>query len=237
MKSVVKRYIFESQKDDSSPIEGEVEELKQDLSSFRFEVLNRLDTQARALQESINAISAKLDFYTGQQYGGEVYAVSRQSSATDSTGPQNKKVLSWKCTPPDVVEVETKHRSAKPPSDSDSLTLGDTPETLEPSGAEGSIDEEQIVPQKIYYGYEDTLPQRGKPGVSKDCSLEQPKALKKRPKLERSGGTSPGTISRDKTPSPIAEGNEEREAFRPQYLRSYSKDDLDHFINLLESSC
>lgn len=145
MKSVVKRYIFESQKDDSSPIEGEVEELKQDLSSFRFEVLNRLDTQARALQESINAISAKLDFYTSQHYGGEVYAVSRQSSTTDSTGPQ-KKVLSWKCTPPDVVEVETKRKS-KGPYESDSLN-GDNPETLEPSGAEGSIDEEQIVDRK-----------------------------------------------------------------------------------------
>ena len=146
------------------------------------------------------------------------------------------------------MEVETK-RGTKLPSDNDSLTLADTPETLEPSGAEGSIDEEQIVPQKIYYGYEDTLPKRGgnsgsgnngdRPGGSKDttCTVEPSKSLKKRPKLERSGGHSPGNISRDKTPSPIAEGNEEKETFKPRYLRSYSKDDLDHFINLLESSC
>ena len=43
---------------------GEIEELKQDLSSFRFEVLNTLQTQQKSLQEAINLVSAKLDLVT-----------------------------------------------------------------------------------------------------------------------------------------------------------------------------
>lgn len=46
---------------------GEIDELKQDLSSFRFEVLNTLQTQQNALQDAITLLSAKVDLLTRAQ--------------------------------------------------------------------------------------------------------------------------------------------------------------------------
>ena len=40
---------------------GEIEELKQDLSSFRFEMLNTLETHQKALSEAVGVINSKLD--------------------------------------------------------------------------------------------------------------------------------------------------------------------------------
>ena len=82
IKSVVKRFIFESQKHESSPIEIEVEELKQDLSSFRFEMLNKTDTQWRALMDSLKALNTRLESIPKPRYGRNFGMTSRAPSFT-----------------------------------------------------------------------------------------------------------------------------------------------------------
>ncbi len=49
---------------------GEIEELKQDLSSFRFEMLNTLETQQKALTDAVSVINSKLDLMFSGVAGG-----------------------------------------------------------------------------------------------------------------------------------------------------------------------
>ncbi|CAH1779725.1 unnamed protein product [Owenia fusiformis] len=52
MKRIVKRFIFESQAEEDGATEGDFAEIKQDISSFRYDVLNYLNSQQRVVKDN-----------------------------------------------------------------------------------------------------------------------------------------------------------------------------------------
>ncbi len=215
-----------SQKDELSPIEGEVDELKQDISSFRFEVLNKLTTQAEAIEENMKVLSAKLDMITYKQHGVPVQYSGHQYSPSDVT-PITSKVAEWRCDDVITPELNINIASRHAPSETDSVINGDHGNLADFETSDNSVQEEEIVPQRI----QRTLSERkskSKESLSEPAK-EQFRLLKKRPH-----GRTP-TDEDGGQPSTSHDGG--RQHFKPRYLRSMAKEDLDKFINLLESSC
>ena len=246
IKSVVKRYIFESQKDESSPIEGEVEELKQDLSSFRFEMLNKVDTQWRSLMDGLEALNARLDGITGQRYGGEFGMKSHHSSHSD-LGPSAaaRRVAEWKCQAVPLTDIERsihEKQQQRAPSETDSVINGDqgimmTVAMYSPPGSnsDSSVVEEEIVPQTVLHETHEPLSRKDS-GDSWRGSIRFPK---KRPRSQKgrqgsSKYSSPtGASSSYSELSPPSYGDTSSSMYNPKYI----KGDLDEFIRVLESSC
>ena len=66
MKRLIKRYIFESQQVETSPLEGDIDELKQDLSGVRYEINNMLTINQKKVVASVNMLNTKLDILTAK---------------------------------------------------------------------------------------------------------------------------------------------------------------------------
>lgn len=254
IKSVVKRYIFESQKDESSPIEGEIEELKQDLSSFRFEMLNQLETQWRSLQDTVNYISTRLDGAPRAQLGPDNLPKSPHSDLSDRSdmGPSARRVADWQYqeVPPTDVEhsLESTGLHQRAPSETDSVINGDQGLTVDivfPGSSNSSVVEEEIIPQNTNYDTERTIPRRPR-GSSLDSLQDLTKDHKFSRKRARSQRGRQGSLTFIPTsPSPVQVQSlpvftppsppqqETSTGYKPKYV----KGDLEGFVRVWESSC
>ncbi len=157
-------------------MEAEVEELKQDLSSFRFEVLNKLDTQSKSIEDCVLALHAKLDMMTYQQRGATGLYSSYQYSPSDVT-PTTSKVTDWRCDDIITPELNVTLASEHAPSETDSVINGDHGNLKDFKNYDNSDEEEEFVTQKLQH----SLSEKNIKSKDSDPLNEQSKLLKKRP--------------------------------------------------------
>ena len=213
-------------------LSGEIEELKQDLSSFRFEVLNAMQTQKHSLQESINSVSAKMDMYSAVgQFGGKGQIVQ--------TGHHHKKPHH-----PSVIDYQPMSVELMTATSYDDIYDEDYYAGME------EVQEEIIVPHRVLF-YED-----GKEQLSKQSEIQQDigpvtdedetyfssdmNPVSEHDSFGDDNFSDASGIDVDqvmllqtyKCASCLQrEGAQQR--FKPKYIRNYSAAELDRFIQLM----
>ena len=113
---------------------------------------------------------------------------------------------------------------SRAPSETDSVINGDQGMPYD-SCSDSSIHEDEIVPQLVHYGNEQSIPARGASRSRENVSASgENKPLKRRPKHQR---------LQSSVSLPVSSAELTSSSYQPRYVRG----DLDQLINLLESSC